>query len=39
MITLPVSSIAGRGKLDGKLELRDDAGNVRELPVKLLGPE
>jgi cytochrome c oxidase accessory protein FixG len=38
-ITMPVSAIAGRGRLDGRLEIRDDAGNVREVTLKLLGPE
>lgn len=37
-ITIPVSSIAGRGELDGKLEICDDAGNMREVALKLLGP-
>ena len=39
MVTLPVSRIAGRGKLDAKLEVRDDAGNARGVTLKLLGPE
>jgi cytochrome c oxidase accessory protein FixG len=38
-VTIPVRSIAGRGKLNGKLEIRDDVGNVRAVSVKLLGPE
>jgi cytochrome c oxidase accessory protein FixG len=38
-ITMPVSAIAGRGRLDGRLEIRDDAGNVRGVALKLLGPE
>jgi cytochrome c oxidase accessory protein FixG len=39
IVTLPVSRIAGRGKLDAKLQVRDDVGNVRSVTLKLLGPE
>jgi cytochrome c oxidase accessory protein FixG len=39
MITIPVSSIAGRGTLDGWAEIQDDVGNVREIHLKIQGPK
>lgn len=39
IVTVPLSEIAGRGKLDGVLELRDDAGNLREVAINLMGPQ
>jgi cytochrome c oxidase accessory protein FixG len=38
IVTLPVSSIAGRGTLNATAEVKDDAGNVRNLVLKLQGP-
>ena len=39
IVTVPLSQIAGRGKLDGILEIRDDTGNMREVAIKLMGPQ
>lgn len=39
IVTVPLSEIAGRGKLDGILEIRDDAGNMREVAITLMGPQ